>query len=269
MTPTPFYTSNHVQPAYQLRYTWTGWPKRNSRFPDKPPPSFFETIAKLWDSDGLRLLDVQWSPNKIALLVSTKPMVFPTFLAKRLKGRLQHGLRQAETPTSFSRKFSVTSVGHTRRTEVESYVKRQVDTSNYASTQFKTRLKAFTSALPSADLSKPSSTRSGRYWYNIHLVLVVDGRVRIGDSNWLQNLYRATLCIAEAKDDRISTLSVMPDHLHLTLRGNIDRSPQDIALSYMNNLGYMLRIKALWQPSYYVGTFGEYDMNALSCRTSS
>jgi len=55
----------------------------------------------------------------------------------------------------------------------------------------------------------------------------------------------------------------MPDHLHMALRGNIEHDPQTIALSFMNNLAYALGQKPVWEFGYYVGSFGEYDMNAV------
>ena len=61
----------------------------------------------------------------------------------------------------------------------------------------------------------------------------------------------------------ISTRSVMPDHLHLALRGNIEQSPEEIALAMMNNLAYAFGQNPIWQSSYYAGTLGGYDMDAV------
>lgn len=55
----------------------------------------------------------------------------------------------------------------------------------------------------------------------------------------------------------------MPDHVHIALRGNIEHAPETIALSFMNNLAYSLGQKAIWESSYYAGTFGEYDMQMV------
>jgi REP element-mobilizing transposase RayT len=55
----------------------------------------------------------------------------------------------------------------------------------------------------------------------------------------------------------------MPDHLHAAIRGNIKQSPQEIALAFQNNLAYIMGQVRLWTPTYYVGTFGEYDMWAI------
>jgi REP element-mobilizing transposase RayT len=55
----------------------------------------------------------------------------------------------------------------------------------------------------------------------------------------------------------------MPDHVHMSLRGDIEKSPQEIALCFQNNLAYALDQNAVWQHTYYVGTFSEYDMDAI------
>ena len=114
----------------------------------------------------------------------------------------------------------------------------------------------------SVDLAAPAKTASGRYWYNLHLVLVTEGRWRNSEIPWLTKIRDQSLRIAEKKGHAISRLSVMPDHLHFSLRGNIENSPEQIALAFQNNLAYVLgqtRVCA----TYYVGTFGEYDMNAV------
>ena len=55
----------------------------------------------------------------------------------------------------------------------------------------------------------------------------------------------------------------MPDHLHVALGGDVRSSPEEVALAYLNNLAYVLGQNRVWQDAYYVGTFSEYDMNAV------
>ena len=68
--------------------------------------------------------------------------------------------------------------------------------------------------------------------------------------------------IAEKKEYRISRLSVMPD-LHVSLCGNIEHSPRQIALAFQNNLAFALGQVRIWADTFYAGTFGEYDMWAI------
>jgi len=55
----------------------------------------------------------------------------------------------------------------------------------------------------------------------------------------------------------------MPDHLHLAMRVRLSIRRRDVALAFINNLAHVLRMGAVWRPGYYVGTFGEYNMNAI------
>ena len=58
-------------------------------------------------------------------------------------------------------------------------------------------------------------------------------------------------------------IAVLPDHLHLALRGAVEQSPEEIALGFLNNLAYVLGQRPWWQAGYYAGTFGEYSMAAV------
>lgn len=54
----------------------------------------------------------------------------------------------------------------------------------------------------------------------------------------------------------------MPDHVHIALRGNVERSPQEIALAFQNGVAGHMGCR-IWEFNYYVGTFGEYTMDAV------
>ncbi len=262
MTIEPFYSSEHSTPAYQLRYDWTGWPS-DGDLPPEPDEEFFTTLSNRWEDDGIRLLERRWSSGEVHLCASVKPPVSPVDFAARMKGRLQHALRKNETPIKFSRKLSMRGVGETKADTVETYIENQVANEGMADPKFEEFLEQFTVIDESVDLSKPTESNSGRYWYNLHLVLVIRDRFRVTDEERLSKLRDGTLRIAQLKGHRISRLSVIPDHLHVAMRANIEHSPEEIALNHLNNLANLLRQEAFWQPSYYVGTVGAYDMGAI------
>jgi hypothetical protein len=105
------------------------------------------------------------------------------------------------------------------------------------------------------------------YWYLLHLVLVVEGRRRIGDFQFLGELFEICQAIALERDYLLGGISVMPDHLNMCLRGALEDSPEAIAIAYMNESCRKLGVVGLWRPSYYVGTTGAYSMNAVRGRT--
>jgi REP element-mobilizing transposase RayT len=260
--PQPLYTGENVEPAYQVRYDWTGWPSKES-LPDHPPSGLFETVAQLWESDGLRLLESRWSAQQIHLTFSATPRVSPVLCATRSKGRLQHILRELGRPVNFSRKLSLRTIGDNHREMVENYIRSQIPHSDLADSRFTENLKRFAIDNPDVDLSQPTRSSSGRYWYNLHLVLVTASRHRFFADDLLSRITDGCLAIGRRKGYWISTGSVMPDHVHLALRGDIRQSPHEIAACFQNNLAYLLGQRRVWTDTYYVGTFGEYDMKVV------
>ncbi|MCC6509010.1 MAG: transposase, partial [Pirellulaceae bacterium] len=194
---------------------------------------------------------------------SVKPTVSPVFFVSRVKGRLQHALRVEGKSVGFSRKVSFRSLGENKRDEVEAYIANQVTKERFVDERFSELMKGFTLTDPEVRLQDPSETNSGRYWYNLHVVLVTETRARYTDERSLNLIAKTCDKVAAKKAYKVSRRSVMPDHLHLGLRGDIAHSPEEIALGFMNNIAYAFGQKAVFRPSYYVGTFGEYDMGAV------
>jgi REP element-mobilizing transposase RayT len=262
MLPEPLYRPADLRPAYQLRYGWTGWPSK-APFPTDLLGRVLPDIAPEWEKDGLRVLESSLAPKQIQLTLSTTPQVAPVTLAGRVKGRLQHHCRQSGTPIDFSRKLAVRSLGDPARTQVEAYIRNQVPQEALADERFREMLTAFTVVNPEVDLSGPTETNSGRYWYNLLLVLVVSERYRIGEAATLAKIRDTAWRICTKKGYAVSTLAVLPDYLHLAVRGAIEQSPEEIALSFLNNLAYVLDQRPWWQAGYYAGTFGEYSIAAV------
>jgi REP element-mobilizing transposase RayT len=257
----PIYDPSRVDPAYHLRYSWTGWPSCG-KF-SSTPTDVLEGVAPLWEQDGIRLLEHRWTPEQIQVLFSTKPSVSPALLAARAKGRLDHALRTADLTMDFSRKIAVRSVGDNTRTEVEAYIEGQVGKEQFVDPEFERAMQAFTVVDHEVDLSAPASSARGRYWYNLHLVFVVEQRHRVYDPQCLTTIRESSLRIARKKGYAISRLAVMPDHLHVALRGDQGQSPNEIVYAFQNNLAYAIGQRHLWEDTFYVGTFGEYDMDAV------
>jgi REP element-mobilizing transposase RayT len=262
MNPEPLYRAADLHPAYQLRYGWTGW-SGSAPFPTDLLARLLPDLAPEWEKDGLRVLESTLAPRQLQLTLSTTPQVSPVTVAARVKGRLQHHCRLKGSPIDFSRKLAVRSLGDPTRAEVERYVRDQVANEDLADDRFREMLEAFTTVNKEVDLAKPTETNSGRYWYNLHLVVVVSERYRIGEPDALARIHDTALRVCAKKGYAASTLAVLPDHLHLAVRGAIEQTPEEIALAFLNNLAYALGQKPWWQSGYYVGTFGEYSMAAV------
>ncbi len=175
MPPAPLYTTDQIDPAYHLRYSWTGWPSDGAL-----PHVDLEGTKPYWESDGLRLLESRWSPREVQLAFSAKPAVAPVTLAARAKGRLQQAVSLAGVSFGgFSRKVCLRSVGDNTTKEVEDYIARQVGKERFADSRFAAQMEEFTVGCPEVDLKQPTESSHGRYWYNLHVVMVVADRAGV------------------------------------------------------------------------------------------
>jgi REP element-mobilizing transposase RayT len=259
--PQPLYDPSTANPAYHLRYSWTGWPSRTG-LPSNVS-SLVEDATPYWELDGMRLLEHKVNRDSMQLAFSAKPHVAPVLLAARAKGRLDHAARVAGCPISFSRKVSLRSIGENTRDNVEQYIEKQVEKERFVDPAFAARMHRYSVADATVDLSQPAESARGRYWYNLHIVLVCDERGRMSDDGHLSLIRDRSITIAKKKGYAVSRLAVMPDHLHVALRGKIDESPAEICGAFQNNLAYALGQIRVWRDSFYVGTFGEYNMEAV------
>ena len=51
--------------------------------------------------------------------------------------------------------------------------------------------------------------------------------------------------------------------IHLILGCDLEESPEQVVLGYMNNLAYACGMKPVFRSSYYVGTLSEYDLGVI------
>jgi putative transposase len=258
----PLYESHNLNPAYRLIYNWTGWIDGASHFPGNIS-EILSSISPYWEKDGIRLLEHRIKDNAIFATVSTKPFLSPILICSRLKGRIQHSCSGQGVPLKFSRKLSLRSIGENKSAEVTGYIAKQAAKENLADKRYRDILQKYTEVNRNLDLSTPQQTKSGMYWYNLHIVLVISGRYHIENEKNLEKLKSCSMGIAAKKGYEIKALSIMPDHLHVALRGNIEQSPEETILAFQNNLAYVMGMLYFWEFNYYVGTFGEYDMGVV------
>ncbi len=228
--------------AYQLRYAWTGWPSRGSFFARDSVLERIEQTNPHWERDSWRVWEYHGTDGCVQILFSTTPEITPIFVAQRAKGRPAYALRSAGIRIPFSRKVAVRSVGDNTRRDVEAYLERQVAKEQFVDPQFAQRTAELTVVNPAVDLSQPTPRSRGRYWYNLHLVLVVEQHARLESWPVLTGLRAAFLRIADRTGHAVARLSVMLSHLHAALRAEADTAPLEIAFCYQNNLAHLLRL---------------------------
>lgn len=113
------------------------------------------------------------------------------------------------------------------------------------------------------DLSQSQRTSHGEYRYNLHLVLVHDGRWNEVRESSIAATREMIIHAARVKGHRLSRAGILADHVHLLLGCSLTESPQAVAIGYLNNLAFAQGMRRVYQFGYYVGTVGEYDVGGV------
>ncbi len=237
--------------AFHLRYSWTAWPSAGTSL-----PTDIRLPVAEWKRDGLNILEQRIQPTSYQLVVSANPHSAPIEITRVLKGRLQHSIRSAKLVANFSRKVSLRSVGDNTRATVEAYIRNQLAHADLADERYRDALKQHTFSQPDIDLAQPFETNSGRYWYNLHIVLVTDSRSRMSDQ------------IARRVSDAcklpfVAKCAVMPDHLHVAAKADPAKNPESLARELQAKTAAAAGMAGFWKDTFYVGTFSEYSMKAV------
>lgn len=258
--PKPQYTEN-CSAKTNLHYDCTMWASSGNIFPTNTS-QIINQVEPVWLTDGLKLEKYLIKDDKIQILFYAKHNIAPITFVSRIKGRLQHALRQADTPIKFSRKVAFRSLGDNISTVVAGYLEKQVSKDDFADPRFRKHMEQYTVINDNVDLATPCATTRGRYWYNLHLVLVTDGRYRFIKEEKLSTLRDGCIKISKKKNYRLKGVAIMPDHIHLALGVPPKYSAADVALSFMNNLAWLMKNR-VWQNGYYIGSFSEYALKNL------
>ena len=255
----PIYTAQNVNPAYQLNWGLTVFWRQQPI----PESDWLTQLQAATEPDGVRVLKHRTTTdNASQLFVSTKPHVSPAEMIRSVKGRLQYLVREHQSK-AFQRNYAVRSIGAATRSVVEDYVAKQPDRHPMADARVQSLFRHYQKTYPDVDLTQPASSAHGQYWYNLHLVIVNDHRWMEIRPIVVDKLSAMIESVAAEYGHQISRVGLLADHIHMTLGCVVDQSPQDIALSYLNNCAYAIGMKRSFQFGYYAGTIGEYDRRAV------
>jgi REP element-mobilizing transposase RayT len=255
---TPLYTAANSHFAFQLRWSIAiFWQQPVSTDP------WFADLQAATDPDNVRLLEHRFiGPTTSQFLISTTPEVSPAQLLRTVKGRLQHLVR-SERPKAFRRNYSLHSVGDANVAAIESYVARQTSHHPMADPRVQASVAAVQIDEPTVDLATVRRSAHGEFHYNLHVVIVREERHPIIDPSFLEAT-RARLLAAAAKHGHLlRRAGILADHVHLAIGCGIAESPEEVALSYLNNLAHLEDMRPVFQFGSYLGTFGNYDMAAV------
>jgi REP element-mobilizing transposase RayT len=220
-------------------------------------------LAALTNNYGIHVLDCATNPTDLLAEVSLKPMETISSAASKLKGRvsswLSTELKLQKPANLLSRGYFACTVGKSTSSDVDKYLNSQGEHHGYAVRRLPPIYLARFELDETNIRPKHASVIS-----QFHIVLATSGRSGIFGSEsgkrvteeWrrLQNKWRMALM----------KVSFLPDHVHLALRLHPAVSPADIVVGLMNTSQELMKremvsseVNRLWQPSAYVGSYGE------------
>jgi REP element-mobilizing transposase RayT len=169
-------------------------------------------------------------------------------------------------PQLWRRHYSITSVGDANNDTLQAYVARQVSHHPQADSRAALRLSQFQFHDPSVNLAAPRASSHGRFTHSLQVVL--ENREHLSDTRdaWLEANRAMLIAACRKKGWLLSRVGLVGNHLHVLLGCDVTDAPRDVALSLMNNLAFVHGMKPVYEHSFYVGTFGSYDHDAIRRR---
>jgi putative transposase len=260
-----------LEAAYQLRYYLTF----KTHFL-KPTLTDAETLVNnvlgdVCSRQQYHLLDSALAADHLKLLVSLKPAQTVAETIRMLKGNLQNQFRkQLNVSDLWAKGYFARSSGSVDLERVRLYVDSQV--SHHAfSGEWTKPLKFKDPSFKSPAFSFDHSVAI----LNYHYAFVTQNRRAVFDEAIAPKLFDYLLEVGKAHLFAVDRIGILPDHMHLLIEGVPSKSAEEYALAVLNCTGdwmernYVGVLKGtgawnLWQPSYYVGTVGEYTSAQVS-----
>ncbi|HEV2665054.1 MAG TPA: IS200/IS605 family transposase [Blastocatellia bacterium] len=226
---------------------------------------------------GVHVLECASSATDLLTLVSLKPEETISACTGKLKGQLSKWLREAQQLTQpteqLSNGYFACTVGKSAREAVEQYLSLQSEHHGYSER-----------ALPPIfvegyELSEDDETRvSAKHSAVVaqfHIVLATSRRRGIFGPQEGCAVAAEWRKLVMSLRAALLKVSFLPDHVHVALRTHPAVSPADLVVELMNTAQQVIfekfaeaaiqaRVERLWQPSAYIGSYGDLASPQIS-----
>ncbi len=256
---TPIYLPDNCSAAFQLNWSVAVFGKIN--FPSAD--GWIEPLQRATEIDAVRILEFQiTSPHVAQFLVSTRPDVSPSDIVRSIKGRWQYILR-SQHPSVFRRNYFIGSVGAANSETLNDYVARQVARHPMVDERVTAKLELLQFQDRTVNLGEEQIGSHGKFVHGLQVVVEnACGWHEIRDEV-LAGSREMIVRASASKGWRLARIGLLSNHIHILLGCSMSDSPASVALSLLNNLAYAQGMTPAFRFSYYVGTFGPYDRNAI------
>jgi putative transposase len=232
-----------------------------------------EVLQQVCAREGYHMLDIDIDSDQLRLLLSLKPSQSVSKVVQMLKGNTsrQYGLsfpRDLEihrSNTLWSTGYYARTSGKVNFERARVYVDAQVKHHQYRG-HWTEELSFINPHFSSPVFQIAHSVCI----LNYHIVLATQQRIALLDEAIAPNLFRYVMAVGDKHGFAIDRMGVMPDHVHLTIEARPDVSAEQCVLALLENTRYWMTknyygvLKQtsgwdLWEPSYYVGSVGDYS----------
>lgn len=235
-----------------------------------------QTIASLLQPYDIHLLESRTSRSDVRLMASLTPTESVAGCAGKMKGRVSGWLREQlrlERPEKLlSRGYFACTTGATTADAVSAYLDGQGEHHGYT----------LRPGSPCFVQSYATSTADEERLRSAHAVTLL--RFHIVLATWMRHgvfAQETASAVAECWRQRaaelratIEKVSFVPDHVHMAISTHPSVSPAQLVVELMNVSQQMMwgnfaetviraRVNRLWQPSAYVGSFGELESKKI------
>lgn len=258
-SPNPIYRAENVQIAYQLNFSLSCFSKASLT----DSSEWLDQLRVSCEDDGVRILEYRGASATVhQFLLSTQPQISPPHCIRSIKGRWQHLIRTTNA-NAFKRNYRMETVGEANQVTLERYLAKQHLRHPMADRRMQARLERFQFHDPNVDLTSIRASSHGQLLYNLHFVF--ENRDRLVDvrEDALQSIHDAVVAGMKKRNCQVSQIGIAPNHVHLLAACAWEQSPLAIGLSLMNNLAFVQGMKPVLEFSFYVGSFGNYDRDAI------
>lgn len=228
------------------------------------------TLQRLTAELGIHILEVAPTATDVRVLVSLKPTETISACASKLKGRTSRWLRAElgleEATPLLSRGYFACTTGKSTRQQVEAYLEQQSEHHGYVHRPLPPVYVGEYSVPAELD----NRLRPQHAWcvLHTHIVLATQQRRGLFAEAESEAVAGSWLACQQKVGFALRKVSFLPDHVHIAVQLRPTTAPAKLVVLLMNQAQEVIgerfgaeavraRLGRLWQPSAYVGSYGE------------
>lgn len=269
------YQTNELNFAWCCRvyYRWRTHRRKQIFF---LPKLTVETLSGLIQPYGIKLLELATDTIDVRALVSLTPHDSVSVAASKMKGRVSKWLTEQATSESakqLSRGYFAVTSGASTADAIDAYLESQGEHHGYSDRVRPPVFVRTCAATPETEslLQTDHAITQLRY----HVVLATWRRRGVFGQTSAKAVSERWLQLQTELRLRLEKVSFVPDHVHLAVTLHPAVDPASVVAALMNSAQEVLwsrferdviqaGAERLWQPSAYIGSFGDLTSNAIS-----